>query len=361
MAARPDRSVGRPAPEHPAPGRRGVRQTFEFGEIAFSPDQEMVTSVFRLRNEACFEWSPTLFEYDFYRYDIAFNGAPQGQAAMKHTGELRIWEAPPGLRRVCIHGQGLPRAPGRQRRVQAGLHDSRSHAVRAVRRDAGSRRSRRARRDRGPLARAGRMGWSAWQAADRRSGLHGRRVPRPAIRARLDCHGARPRPAVRVRGVYARRRPRSELGRSRSAIQRLPGDSVRRWWGASPGVGLVGRQHRVGSNDDRQLREIVFPGLPNGFYEIVIEPTITLSFLPSPFEPFLFGKTPSRGTFLIHGPFDIKLDMPPLGYTPGEVYASQPSRAFSIARGTPAGCRCTSRFRCSSQTSPRPPKTTCSS
>ena len=56
---------GRPTgPEHEVSGQNGRRQTFEFGEIAFSTDQQIVVSVFRLRNEACFEWSPTQFEYD---------------------------------------------------------------------------------------------------------------------------------------------------------------------------------------------------------------------------------------------------------------------------------------------------------
>ncbi|WP_433444260.1 hypothetical protein [Nonomuraea sp. CA-141351] len=50
------RSVRRTlGPEEDVPGRTGRRQRFDRGEIAWSPDQDMVTSVFNLRTGAL--WS----------------------------------------------------------------------------------------------------------------------------------------------------------------------------------------------------------------------------------------------------------------------------------------------------------------
>jgi uncharacterized protein with LGFP repeats len=81
-------------PEEDVPGRNGRRQQFERGEIAWSPDQDMIVSVYRLRNEACFQWAKTGFDYDYFRYDISYNGVPQGQAAMQvkfSSGVPHIW------------------------------------------------------------------------------------------------------------------------------------------------------------------------------------------------------------------------------------------------------------------------------
>lgn len=69
--------------EEGVPGRAGRRQRFERGEIAWSPDQDMITSVFLLRNEACFEWSRPRFDLDYYRYDIERDGVGLGQAALQ--------------------------------------------------------------------------------------------------------------------------------------------------------------------------------------------------------------------------------------------------------------------------------------
>ena len=71
------------ASEEMVPGHSGVRQRFERGEIAWSPEQDMLTSVFLLRNEACLEWSRPGMDFDYFRYDVEFNGAGQGQAAAK--------------------------------------------------------------------------------------------------------------------------------------------------------------------------------------------------------------------------------------------------------------------------------------
>ncbi|WP_283135762.1 hypothetical protein [Rhizohabitans arisaemae] len=84
-------------PEEDVPGRNGRRQRFENGEIAWSPDQDMVVSGFRLRNDACFEWSKTGFGYDHHRCDITFNGASQGQSGLQlrpidaNQSMLQIW------------------------------------------------------------------------------------------------------------------------------------------------------------------------------------------------------------------------------------------------------------------------------
>ncbi|RKN55368.1 hypothetical protein D7193_11895 [Micromonospora costi] len=66
--------------EDDVPGTNARRQQFERGEIAWSPTQDMVLSVFRLRNEARFDWSWPHVTYDYFRYDIRYNGAGQGQA-----------------------------------------------------------------------------------------------------------------------------------------------------------------------------------------------------------------------------------------------------------------------------------------
>ncbi|MFE7182230.1 LGFP repeat-containing protein, partial [Streptomyces erythrochromogenes] len=77
------------------PGRNAIRQRFEHGEIASSIDEDIVVSVFRLRNEACFEWSRPHFDHDYFRYDVTYNSVPQGQAAVQfrseERGRVRTW------------------------------------------------------------------------------------------------------------------------------------------------------------------------------------------------------------------------------------------------------------------------------
>jgi hypothetical protein len=77
-------------PEEDVPGTTGRRQRFERGEIAWSPDQDMVVSVYRLRNEAAFLWSVPRFDHDYARYDIRHDGVGQGQALMKVTAGTRV-------------------------------------------------------------------------------------------------------------------------------------------------------------------------------------------------------------------------------------------------------------------------------
>ena len=107
---------GRPTgPEEEVPGRNGRRQRFERGEIGWSPDQDMVVSVYRLRNEACFEWSTTRFHYDYFRYDVAYNGVGQGQANMQMRGRARIWTRLQGFGEYAFKVKGC---------IEAGLFGS---------------------------------------------------------------------------------------------------------------------------------------------------------------------------------------------------------------------------------------------
>jgi hypothetical protein len=76
----PGGPFGQPvAAQETVAGRNGVRQRFERGEIAWSPDQDMITSVYLLRNEACLEWSRPSSDFDSFRYNVACDGVPQGQ------------------------------------------------------------------------------------------------------------------------------------------------------------------------------------------------------------------------------------------------------------------------------------------
>ncbi|MCX4806937.1 hypothetical protein OG594_35855 [Streptomyces sp. NBC_01214] len=92
--------------EEDVPGRPGRRQQFERGEICWSPGQEMVVSVFRLRNEACFEWSRTRFDYKYYRYDISHDGVAQGHIDLKYPGPELIWTRLQGFGEYTFHVEG---------------------------------------------------------------------------------------------------------------------------------------------------------------------------------------------------------------------------------------------------------------
>ncbi|WP_155981749.1 LGFP repeat-containing protein [Nocardia sp. BMG111209] len=70
---------GAPAgPEAPVEGATAVRQRFDGGEILWAPDQDMVVSVVRLRNAACFMWSFPSFAQKYFRCNVLFNGISQG-------------------------------------------------------------------------------------------------------------------------------------------------------------------------------------------------------------------------------------------------------------------------------------------
>lgn len=83
-------------------GLPGRRQAFEGGEIAWMAAQEMVLSVFRYGNDACFEWAlvPTsLLHYDYFRFDVwhrpdastAFSGGGQRNMQVFHSKLGRRW------------------------------------------------------------------------------------------------------------------------------------------------------------------------------------------------------------------------------------------------------------------------------
>jgi hypothetical protein len=86
-------------PEVPVPGTNARRQAFQRGEIAWSADEDMVVSVFRLWSDALFEWSIPGGDHDYFRYDIAFRPAgeqvwqSQGQDAteLKVEGQQQMW------------------------------------------------------------------------------------------------------------------------------------------------------------------------------------------------------------------------------------------------------------------------------
>jgi tetratricopeptide (TPR) repeat protein len=104
-------------PEENVSGRNGRRQRFERGEIAWSPDQDMTVSVYRLRNEACLEWSPIHIPEDspvsqflHYNYDILYNGVKQGHDVMglKLSGVPRIWTRLQGFGEYAFIVRGWP-------------------------------------------------------------------------------------------------------------------------------------------------------------------------------------------------------------------------------------------------------------
>lgn len=81
--------------EDPVPGSGAKRQRFERGEMVWAPEQDMLVSVFRLRNLACFSWSRPHFEHDHFRINSWFDGQPQGlnNTSIKTTAPhaLHMW------------------------------------------------------------------------------------------------------------------------------------------------------------------------------------------------------------------------------------------------------------------------------
>jgi hypothetical protein len=64
--------------EDPIPGTAGRRQVFERGEMVWAPEQDMLVSAFRLRNDVCLQWSIPRFDHEYFRCNAFFNGQPQG-------------------------------------------------------------------------------------------------------------------------------------------------------------------------------------------------------------------------------------------------------------------------------------------
>jgi uncharacterized protein with LGFP repeats len=78
------------AAEEFIPGHAGSRQRFQRGEIAWSPNEQCLTSVYALRTDACFEWSRPGFDYDYFRYNINKDDVGLGQADFKgHPRRVR--------------------------------------------------------------------------------------------------------------------------------------------------------------------------------------------------------------------------------------------------------------------------------
>ena len=315
-------------PEHALPGRAGVRQTFEFGEIAFSPDQEMVVSVFHLRHEVCFEWSPTRFEYQFYRYDIAYNGVSQGQATdLKHSGALRRWVRLQGFGEYSFIVKGC-----------RGSDDCRQGFTIPVRiqfgRFAGTP-------DPGGPAVGGIIG-DRWHELGAWDGPLGK-VLTPEIDLAVEGFRAQrfeqgwiaTAPILGPNFVFAvyQRGPDLEVHWGGADVP-FNAFRVTLFGAAAPLEAMVWQfanfewaRPSIGSG------QTVFRDLPNGFYEITIEPKVSLATSPGAFEQFPFGSTAKRGTFVIHRDWDTLLDhFPAQGYTAAEVYASQAARVSEVAR-----------------------------
>jgi LGFP repeat len=85
-------------PEQDVPGQRGRRQTFQRGEMAWSPDQgeDLIVTAYRLWNDAVLEWSATSphYHYKYFRIGITFNGvdlALPDAKVMREPDRGRIW------------------------------------------------------------------------------------------------------------------------------------------------------------------------------------------------------------------------------------------------------------------------------
>ncbi|MGH4009902.1 MAG: LGFP repeat-containing protein [Pseudonocardiaceae bacterium] len=90
-------------------GLAGRRQAFEGGEIAWMAAQEMVLSVFRHGNEACFEWAlaPTsLLHYDYFRFDVLYRrDASTAFGGFGHAN-MRVHDPKRGRRWLILQGFG---------------------------------------------------------------------------------------------------------------------------------------------------------------------------------------------------------------------------------------------------------------
>jgi hypothetical protein len=90
-------------------GLPGRRQAFEGGEIAWMAAQEMVLSVFRHGNEACFEWAlvPTsLLHYDYFRFDVLYRRDASAAFAGFGHANMRVHNPKRGRRWFTLQGFG---------------------------------------------------------------------------------------------------------------------------------------------------------------------------------------------------------------------------------------------------------------
>lgn len=323
---------GRPTrPEHTIPDRNGRRQTFEMGEIAECPDQDMVVSVFRLRNEACFDWVPTGFDYDYFRYDIAFNGVGQGQAAMQLRGTTRVWTRLQGFGEYafivkgchspligadeCKQGFTIPvrlqfgrsdETPDPGGPAVNGLIGERWHELGAW---------------------AGPLGRPITDEIDFAvAGFRGQNFEHGWI-ATAPAFGPRMVVAVYQRGNTLEvnwggaDRPFNAFRvdvRHQGALlrQELVWQVLNTEW-ARPGIGSG---------------QLTLADPADGFYEFHVNPTIAVSPLPTPAESFTFGETPDLGIFFRRLPTEVVIDQPAINGTPAQAFASHAARATDVAR-----------------------------
>jgi hypothetical protein len=93
------------------------RQQFRYGEISWTPPEEFIVSVVRLRNQACLHWiAPFVTSREIFRYEIALNGV--AQPAIEAFMRSGIWVRLQGVgeysfrvSRLWIGGDGKPDGP----------------------------------------------------------------------------------------------------------------------------------------------------------------------------------------------------------------------------------------------------------
>ena len=96
-------------PETDLAGASGRQQRFEGGHIAWSAGQEMVISVFRTENEACFEWAivpGSELHYDYFRFDVLHRGDPGQQFAGHGHANLKVHNPKRGRFWVSLQDPG---------------------------------------------------------------------------------------------------------------------------------------------------------------------------------------------------------------------------------------------------------------
>jgi hypothetical protein len=64
--------------EDPVPSTASRRQRFERGEMVWAPEQDMLLSAFRLRNEVCLQWSIPRGGHEYYRCNAFLDGQSLG-------------------------------------------------------------------------------------------------------------------------------------------------------------------------------------------------------------------------------------------------------------------------------------------
>ncbi|MFJ5549434.1 hypothetical protein, partial [Streptomyces sp. NPDC093225] len=330
---------GPTGPKEDVPGGTGLRQRFEHGEIASSPDQDMVVSVFRLRNEACFEWSRPHFEHDYFRYDISYDQVSQGQAAMQHRsrerGRVRIWARLQGFGEYAFTVKSCTEPTLGSDACKDWSVPVRAHlALSAETPDPGGPHVS------GVIA-------ERWHELGAWAGPLGK----PVGAEDLNPDGGIRNQEFEYGRIFTA--PAFGPGMVIAAYQRCNFIEVN--WGGSD-TAFNEFRVEVNHNGTKILEEVVEAGplpdewarpgtgcgqfrLPDppgtGFYTFRVHPNITSSFLPDPpFEGSPYGSTPEIGIWFERRDAEdhITIDVPALDGTPAAAYASQGSRVNCIAR-----------------------------